>query len=71
MINLTNQGGDGLKGSKQLSQPGTPASCILEDLIRQWPGSILGRGSLLGFQGQVSVMLNAEVGSKSLLAEVL
>lgn len=71
MINLTNQGGGGLTRSKQLSQPGTPPFCILEGLIRQWLGATLGRDSLSGFQGEVPVMLNAEVWAKILLAVVL
>lgn len=71
MINLTNQGRDGLKGSKQLSQPGTPSSFILEGLIRQWLGSTFGIDSLSGFQGEVPLMSNAEVRAKILLAKVL
>jgi hypothetical protein len=71
VINLTNQGEDGLKGSKQLSQSGSPAFCILEGLIRQWLGSTLTIDSLSGFQAAVPVMLDAEVRAKRLLAVVL
>ena len=57
--------------SKQLSQPGSPSFCILEGIIRQWLGATLGGDFLSGFQGEVPVMLNAEVWAKILLAMVL
>lgn len=42
-----------------------------ESLIRQWLGSTFGGGSLSGFQGEVPVMLNAEVWAKIPLVVVL
>lgn len=71
MINLTNQGEDDLKGSKQLSQPGTPSACLLEGLTRLWLGSTFGVDSVSGIQGKVSLTLNAKIRAKTVLAVVL